>query len=86
MKDDTSHAEISELQDHGLLGLVLLAQFHGIAADPEQLAHQFGRSAEPFSETDLLLAAKHLELKAKIVQQPLDRIGLMALPALALAA
>ncbi|AVG14997.1 type I secretion system permease/ATPase [Chromobacterium vaccinii] len=72
--------------DHGLLGLVLLAQFHGIAADPEQLAHQFGRSAEPFSETDLFLAAKHLELKAKIVQQPLDRIGLMALPALALAA
>lgn len=30
--------------DYGLLGLILLAQFHGIAADPAQLAHQYGRS------------------------------------------
>ncbi|MEA9563777.1 hypothetical protein VC212_05815 [Xanthomonas sp. WHRI 8932A] len=30
--------------DLGLQGLVLLAQFHGIAADAAQLAHGFGRA------------------------------------------
>lgn len=61
--------------DTGLLGLVLLAQFHGIA-DPAQLSHQFGRGSEPFSETELLLAAKSLELKARIIKQPAERIGM----------
>ena len=70
--------------DTGLLGLVLLAQFHGIAADPAQLSHQFGRGSEPFSETELLLAAKSLELKARIIKQPAERIGMASLPALVL--
>ncbi|MGC0155355.1 type I secretion system permease/ATPase [Chromobacterium vaccinii] len=85
MKTAIPTGAVNSQQDHGLLGLVLLAQFHGIAADPEQLSHQFGYSAASFSETDLLLAARQLELKARIVLQPLDRLGLMALPALALA-
>ena len=55
-------APTANISDLGLLGLVLLAQFHGVAADPAQLTHQYGRQAEPFSETDLLLAAKGLEL------------------------
>ena len=70
--------------DTGLAGLILLAQFHGIAADSAQLAHQFGDGAKPFDETALLLAAKYLGLKAKISAQPADRIGMAALPALAL--
>lgn len=74
----------AEAKDLGLLGLVLLAQFHGVAADPAQLAHQFARMGECFSEEDLLLAARGLELKAKIVRQPAERLSLMALPALAL--
>jgi subfamily B ATP-binding cassette protein HlyB/CyaB len=67
-----------------LNGLVLLAQFHGIAADVQQLAHQFGRVGEPFDETTLLLAAKHLGLKARVSSQPAARIGMASLPALAL--
>ena len=70
--------------DLPLNGLVLLAQFHGIAADAQQLAHQFGRSGEPFDETTLLLAAKHLGLKAKVSLQPASRIGMANLPALAI--
>src|SRR4249919_272089 len=70
--------------DLPLNGLVLLAQFHGIAADAQQLAHQFGRSGEPFDETTLLLAAKHLGLKAKVSPQPASRIGMANLPALAI--
>ncbi|GAB3357404.1 type I secretion system permease/ATPase [Lysobacter tyrosinilyticus] len=65
---------------------MLLAQFHGIAADAQQLAHQFGRVGEAFDETTLLLAAKHLGLKAKVVAQPAARIATANLPALALGA
>ncbi|PPU77740.1 type I secretion system permease/ATPase [Xanthomonas cucurbitae] len=77
-------SSVHERPDLGLQGLVLLAQFHGVAADATQLAHGFGRGGEPFDETTLLLAAKQLGLKAKVVAQPAARIGMAALPALAL--
>lgn len=70
--------------DLALRGLILLAQFHGISADESQLAHQFGRTGEVFDETTLLLAAKQLGLKAKIIQQPAERIAMASLPTLAL--
>lgn len=59
--------------DLALRGLVLLAQFHGLAADASQLAHEFGRTGELFDDASLLLAAKQLGLKAKIVAQPPSR-------------
>ena len=71
-------------QDYALAGLALLAQFHGVAADTAQMAHRFGSAGQPLDETGLLLAAKHLGLKAKIVAQPAARIAMAALPALAL--
>jgi len=77
-------ANASVLPDLALQGLVLLAQFHGVAADANQLAHEFGRTGELFDETTLLLAAKRLGLKAKVVAQPVSRIGMAALPVLAL--
>lgn len=74
----------ARMPDCALAGLVLLAQFHGVPVDAAQLLHQFGRDGEPFDETTLLLAAKRLGLKAKIVNQPAQRIALAALPALAM--
>jgi len=71
-------------RDLRLQGLVLLAQFHGIAADAAQLAHEFGHNDARFDETTLLLAARKLGLKAKIVAQPLSRMAMANLPALAL--
>ena len=68
--------------DPGLQGLVLLAQFHGVAADAAQLKHRFGRSGERFDESTLLLAARQLDLKAKFVEVPLGRVGKVSLPAL----
>ncbi|WP_411850359.1 type I secretion system permease/ATPase [Stenotrophomonas sp. LGBM10] len=78
---EAAAADVSN--DLGLSGLVLLAQFHGVAADARQLAHQFGRVGEPFDETTLLLAAKQLGLKAKMASIAADRIEKVALPALA---
>ncbi len=72
------------IADLGLVGLVLLAQFHGIAADVEQLKHQFGRGNEPFDEPMLLLAAKQLGLKARFSQIAFDRLDKVTLPALAM--
>lgn len=73
----------SALPDLGLRGLVLIAQFHGIAADVNQLAHDFGRVGEAFGETNLLRAAKQLGLKARFVDQSLERIQKANFPALA---
>lgn len=60
---------------------MLLAQFHGIACDAAQLQHQFGGDGG-FDDTALLLAAKHLGLKARIVTQPVERLDKLTLPAL----
>jgi len=72
--------------DYALRGLVLLAQFHGIAADEQQLAHDFGRGGEAFDESALLLAARQLGLKARFHPHPASRIGSANLPALACSA
>ena len=73
----------SLLQDPGLTCLVMLARFHQIAADPDQLVHQFKASGDAFGKTEILLAAKHLGLQAKPVKTTLDRLDRTPLPAMA---
>jgi ATP-binding cassette, subfamily B, bacterial HlyB/CyaB len=72
--------------DSGLACLVIIAHFHGIPADPRQLQHQSGHSARaaPLSETELLLAAKSLGLKVRVVELQVERFGDAPLPALML--
>lgn len=82
-RGETAEA-IAATNDQPLQGLVLLAQFHGIAADAAQLRHDAGQGNQPFDETALLIAAKRLGLKAKVVRQPAERLDRVALPALAL--
>jgi subfamily B ATP-binding cassette protein HlyB/CyaB len=71
--------------DHLLSGLVLLARFHGVAANPAELTHTYGHG-ELFGETETLLAAKALGLKARFVDQSPERLEKTPLPALALMA
>ena len=67
-----------------LAALCVLARFHQIAADPATLAHQLGlQPSETTSTEDLLRAAKHLGLKAKLSRTTTDRRPLSPLPALA---
>jgi hypothetical protein len=49
----------SKAGDPGLACLTIIARFHGIPADAEQLRHQSGISelTERFSENDLLFAS-----------------------------
>ncbi len=65
--------------------LCLIARLHHIAADPAALRHQLGKAtSEPIAVDDLMLAAKHLGLKAKRSVTGPERLQLAALPALAL--
>ena len=69
--------------DPGLACLIMLARFHGVAAEPAQLAHEFGEG-RPFGVTHILLAAKKLGLKAKPITADPARLAVTPLPALAL--
>lgn len=69
--------------DTGLSCLVMLARFHNIAAEPEQLEHEFKNGSAPFGATEILLAARKLELKAKLIRTEISRLAQTPLPALA---
>lgn len=67
-----------------LLALCLVARVHQVAADPATLAHQLGLPpSEAVTTDDLLRAAKHLGLKAKLSSATPERLALTPLPALA---
>ena len=68
-----------------LSALCAIARLHQTAADPATLAHQMGLSPTDACEPDdLLRAAKHLGLKAKLSRTSIERLALTPLPALAL--
>jgi ATP-binding cassette, subfamily B, bacterial HlyB/CyaB len=83
---DADRDALGAAVDPGLACLILIAHFHGIAADAEQLRHQsgLGELTGCFSESDLLLASKSLGLKARSVQLKAERLGKTPLPALLL--
>ncbi|MGN5222267.1 type I secretion system permease/ATPase [Aeromonas veronii] len=78
-----SSAACSSSVDTGLHCLIMLARFHGVAADPEQLCHEFQVDCQPFDESTLLLAARKLGLQARAVNSKVDRLDKIPLPALA---
>lgn len=68
-----------------LAALCAIARFHQVAADPATLAHQLGlSSSDSLNTDDLLRAAKHLGLKAKLSSTSIERLPRTPLPALAL--
>jgi subfamily B ATP-binding cassette protein HlyB/CyaB len=67
-----------------LEALCFIARLHQVAADPTQLAHRLGWSPSHRPHIDdLLSAARHVGLKAKLSRTPIERLALAALPALA---
>ncbi|MGD8914568.1 MAG: cysteine peptidase family C39 domain-containing protein, partial [Candidatus Thiodiazotropha sp.] len=69
--------------DTGLNTLIAIARFHQLPAEPEQIAHQFGKPGLPFFDSELLLAAKALTLKAKRLKPSLPELDNSVLPAIA---
>ncbi|WUR14694.1 type I secretion system permease/ATPase [[Empedobacter] haloabium] len=70
--------------DSGVACLVMMARLHGVAADPDQLAHEFAPPGGTLATADLLLAARKLDLKAKAVRTDASRLDKTPLPAIAL--
>jgi ATP-binding cassette, subfamily B, bacterial HlyB/CyaB len=68
-------------QNAGLTCFILVLRFLGIAADPEQLMHRYGRE---FSIEEILRCAKELKLKARAIDSDWERLGKTALPAIAI--
>ena len=71
--------------DSGLACLLMMARLHGVAADGEQLAHEFVDSGRCFDTADILQAAARLQLKARAVRTVPQRLATTALPAVACA-
>jgi ATP-binding cassette, subfamily B, bacterial HlyB/CyaB len=78
-----AQAQAAREPDTGLICLTMLARFHGLSADPEQIAHRFAEAGETLRLPDLLLAARHLGLHAKVHRAALKRLAHLPLPALA---
>ncbi len=69
--------------DTGLSALIAIARFHQLAAEPEQLAHQFGKPGEVLSDTELLQAARALTLRAKVLHLSANELKNAPLPGIA---
>jgi ABC-type bacteriocin/lantibiotic exporter with double-glycine peptidase domain len=69
--------------DTGLSTLIAIARFHQLPAEPGQIAHQFGKPGQPFSDSELLQAAKALTLKTKRLKPALADLDNSVLPAIA---
>ncbi|MDI6763618.1 MAG: type I secretion system permease/ATPase [Thermodesulfobacteriota bacterium] len=69
--------------DTGLMCLVMVAGYHGLSVDPEQLRHSLALGPEGMSRMELLRAAKELGLKAKEAEVSFDRLSRLAMPAIA---
>src|ERR1700748_1046640 len=70
-------------EDAGLMALVLIARFHGIAADAAQMRHAAALKSKIFTESDLVQSAKSIGLKARVVGLQIERLSKVPLPALA---
>ncbi len=66
--------------DSGLAALVMLLQFHGIGADPQQIRHNFG---DMVGVPEMLRCAKQFGLKARTYQSSWRRLCKTPLPGIA---
>ncbi|MDR2244146.1 MAG: type I secretion system permease/ATPase, partial [Burkholderiales bacterium] len=77
-KNPSEHKQL----DSGLLSLLMMAQYHGLPADPAKLQHEYGQA--PFDSTTLLHAAKTLGFSSKCIRQPPERLHKAPLPCIAI--
>jgi ATP-binding cassette, subfamily B, bacterial HlyB/CyaB len=78
----TAQNDNQEPLDQGLTTLVVLLRFHGIGADPKQIAHQFGGA--PIGISEMLRCAKQFGLKARAITTKWERLANTPLPGIAI--
>jgi len=82
-KDGDSIASSGRGSDTGLLCLLILARFHDLPADRDQLRHRFTWSNRSFGDIEVLRAAQHLGLKVGPLSVPWPKLAGVPLPAMA---
>ena len=86
MDVSTSHPESclapQSEQDTGLLCLLMVARFHDLPVDGGQIQHQFGQSGQVLTTHELLSLAKHVGLKAGLVNTSWQELAATPLPAI----
>ena len=64
-----------------LNALLVMAHYHGVAANGEDLLHRFAGNGRDLDQEEWLLAARYLGLKVRVVSRSMKRLHLLALPA-----
>src|SRR5471032_1083636 len=82
--NNNQDASLKFVEDPGLAALVSIARFHNIAANADQLKHAAAPVSGKFTDKDLVLSARSLGLKARIVPLRPATLGTTPLPALVL--
>jgi subfamily B ATP-binding cassette protein HlyB/CyaB len=80
--DEIVSSSDTDSTDSGLASLLVIAAFHGIPAESEQLRHAAALQGQRFSEGDLIMAARSLGLRCRAMPLQQDRLGRLPLPAL----
>ena len=70
--------------DTGLMCLVMVAGYHGLAVDQEQLRHTLALGPDGMGSMDILRGARELGLKAREARVSFDRLKRLPMPAIAL--
>ncbi|EGY33616.1 hemolysin B [Aggregatibacter actinomycetemcomitans serotype e str. SC1083] len=66
-----------------LQALEVLAQYHNISINPEEIKHKFDIDGHGLNQTKWLLAARSLGLKVRTTNKTIDRLPFLHLPVLA---
>lgn len=81
LHDDLANKKSGGRLDPGLYCFTAIAQFHGIPADPEQIAHALAIDPRVgMSEADMLWAARSLKLKARASTVNFKQLAKLPLP------
>ena len=83
LSESSQPSATAGIPDTGLTCLLLIARYYDLPADGSQLRHQFVRSGQVLSDTELLRAAKHLGLKAGALKTSWSKLAGTPFPALA---
>ncbi len=78
-----SQADDKPKIDTGLACLVMIAKYHGLAADPAQIKHAFAIGADGMHTTDIVRAARELGLSSKAATVDYEKLRKLSLPAIA---
>jgi len=77
------HSTDGQIKDTGLLCLVLVARYHGLAAQAAQLRHALGLPGGVAGVEDVVRAGRSIGLKTSALRPNAKRLGKLRLPAIA---